>query len=403
MPDYSYTARELSGNEIQGLLTAKSEREALGVLAAKNLFPVKIGLVETARVTADRKQQRVPVRILAVTFSQLADLLRSGVPLLRAIDLLARQSRHTGLKAVLNDVRDQVADGTRLGSAVESHPRVFSELTVSMIRAGEEGSFLEDSLQRISDFAERQEELKNRILGALAYPAFLMTTGVIIVLAMLVYFVPQFEPLFAQMAEADQLPWATTVLLGASKFVQNYWWLGIPAGAGIVWLVMQVANDAARRRQFDEIRLKLPAIGNVVRSLAVARFCRVLGTLLKNGVPLLPSLKISKDSCGNAVLSEAIATAADNVSSGKALAEPLARSGQFPPDVLEMVSVGEEANNLENVLIQIADRMERQTNRQLDLVVRLLEPLLLVMMAGVILFVVIGLMLPILSNSAAPS
>lgn len=401
MPEFRYVARELSGKQVEGVLTAANEREALGSLGAKGVFPISVTLAATAKAHQANKRRRVPARILCVFYTQLSDLLRAGVPLLRSLELLEKQTRHVTFKMVLQEVRDQVADGTRLAEALRQHPTVFPELTISMVRAGEEGSFLEDTLQRIAVFTEHQEELKGRVFGAMAYPAFLVVVGSLILVGMLVFFVPKFEPLFDRMREEGTLPWATVALLSASYGIQHYGWLILIAIAVIFFVVQQrFANDAGRKR-FDEFRLKLVGVGRVVRSLAIARFCRVLGTLLHNGVPILNSLRIAKDATGNRVLSEAIGEAAEHVSSGRSLAQPLAECKQFPVDVIEMISVGEEANNLEQVLVTIADKMERQTNRQLDLVVRLLEPLMLVIMAGVILFVLLALMLPIFNSSSA--
>ena len=399
MAEYRYVAREISGLQVEGIVSAASEREALGSLAAKNLFPVSIKMADSAKAHQANKRRRVPARVLATFYTQLADLLRAGVPLLRALDLLVRQTRQMTLKLVVQEVRDQVADGTRLAEALRQHPTVFNELAVSMVRAGEEGSFLEESLQRIADFTEHQEELKSRVVGAMAYPAFLVVVGTLIVVGMLVFFVPKFEPLFDTMRKEGTLPFATTALLSTSGFLQSYGWiLLIAAGGGVVFARKYFANEAGRLR-FDQVRLKIYGVGQVVRSLAVARFCRVLGTLLHNGVPILNSLHIAKDATGNKVISAAIAQAADHISSGRSLAQPLAECGQFPIDVLEMIAVGEEANNLEQVLVGVADKMERQTNRQLDLVVRLLEPLMLVMMAGIILFLLIALMMPIFNST----
>jgi general secretion pathway protein F/type IV pilus assembly protein PilC len=201
------------------------------------------------------------------------------------------------------------------------------------------------------------------------------------------------------MEERGQLPWATTALLGMSDFAQKYWILvaaGLAAGFYGVRRAMQTEKG---RWRVDQLRLRAYGLGRIVKSLAVARFCRVLGTLLRNGVPILQSLKIAKDATGNVVLSTAIEEASENVSEGKSLAQPLAASGQFPDDIVEMISVGEEANNLEQVLVDIADNLERRTNRELDLGVRLLEPLMLMVMAAVVLFIVVALLLPILQSS----
>ncbi len=400
MPDFTYIARELSGQQTSGVLTAGTEREAVGQLAARNLFPLELRVAEAHKAQQARKARRVSGRVLANFYSQLADLLRAGVPLLRSINLLERQTRNSTLKTVVQDIRDDVADGTRLAEALRKHPVVFSDLAVSMIRAGEEGSFLEDSLARIATFTEHQEELKGRVVGAMIYPAILVVLGTVVVSAMMVYFGPQFEPTFASLREAGQLPWATTALVGMSDLLRNYGMLIVLAVVAGGYALSRSLQTDEGRRQFDLFQLKMYGIGQVTRSLGIARFCRVLGTLLHNGVPLLASLRIAKDATGNRVLSGAIGEAAEHVSAGKSLAQPLAECRQFPADVIEMIAVGEEANNLEQVLINIADKMERTTNRQLDMVVRLLEPAMLVVMAGVILFVVIALMLPILKSSS---
>lgn len=401
MPDYRYSARELSGQSVTGVLTAGTERDALSQLAAKGLFPLQITVAETSKAKQASKGKRVSGRLLATFYTQLADLLRAGVPLMRSLDILERQTRHLTLKTVLQEVRAAVADGSRLAEAMRQHPTVFSDLTISIIRAGEEGSFMEDSLGRIAEFTEHQEELKGKVVGAMAYPAFLVVVGTLVVGVMLVYFVPKFEPMFARMKETGQLPWATVTLLALSNTLTQYGLiLGVLLGIGGV-VGYRSVDWKAQRYNLDKLRLRLPGIGNLTRSLGVARFCRVLGTLLHNGVPLLTSLKIAKDATGNLVLADAIGKASEEVTSGKSLSKPLLASGQFPPDVIEMVAVGEEANNLEHVLISVADKMERTSNRQLDMVVRLLEPLMLVIMAGIILFIVVALMLPIMNSSTS--
>jgi general secretion pathway protein F/type IV pilus assembly protein PilC len=344
-------------------------------------------------------RRRVRARHLSVFYGQLADLLKSGVPLLRSLELLEKQSTNPALQSVLGEVRADVADGTRLYDAMRQHPKAFNELVVSMVRAGEEGGFLEDVLKRVAAFTDHQEEIKGRVIGAMVYPMFLLVFGTGIVWALLVWFVPKFSGIFDRMASQGELPWATTTLLGFSVTAQTYWLLVlvliVAAFAGGKYYM----STEAGRYRIDQFRLKCYGLRRIVRSLALARFCRVLGTLLRNGVPILESLRIAKDATGNRVLSAAVNRAADNVSSGKSLARPLAASGEFPEEIVEMISVGEEANNLEQVLIDIAENLERRTNRELDLAVRMLEPLLLLVMAAVVLFVVAALLLPILQLS----
>lgn len=406
MPEFQYIARELSGQQVTGVVTAGSEQEALGSLSARQLFPVRIDLAEEAIAQQKQIARRVPPRQLSVFYTQLADLLRSGVPLLRSLELLERKTVQPGMRGVIEDVREQVAEGSRLADAMRRHPKIFSQLALSMIHAGEEGSFLEDVLKRIAAFTDHQEALKSRVVGAMVYPMFLLGMGTLIVAGMLIFFVPKFAPIFERMSERGQLPTPTLILMGASDWLQSYGWLlAILIGGGgyMAWQWLQTAEG---RHRFDRFRISMLKIGpiqigfgDIVRSLAIARFCRILGTLLRNGVPILQSLRIAKDASGNQVLSTAIGEAADSVSTGKSLAGPLSVSGEFPEEVVEMISVGEEANNLEQVLIDIADNMERLTNRRLEMFVRMLEPVMLTLMAGIILFVVIALLLPILQSS----
>jgi general secretion pathway protein F/type IV pilus assembly protein PilC len=408
MPDFQYIARELSGRQVTGVLSATGEADALAHLAGRGLFPLRVGLADEAKAQARQSGRRVSPRHLSAFYSQLADLLKSGVPLLRSLELLHRQTSVPALKAVLDDVRAQVADGSRLAEAMRRHPKAFNDLSISMVRAGEEGGFMEDVLKRIAAFTEQQQELKSRVTGAMVYPLFLLGMGGAVVFGMVGFFVPKFQPIFEQMSARGNLPWATTTLISASDVIGGK--TGLVAAAVLAAAAYAahryVTTTEEGRYLWDRFRLsgvtvggKTIGLGPIVRSLAVARFCRILGTLLQNGVPILQSLRISKDATGNLVLSRAIGEAADSISTGRSLAKPLAACGQFPEDVVEMIAVGEEANNLESVLIDIADNMERHTNRQLELFVRMLEPVLLTVIAGIVLFLVIALMLPILQSS----
>jgi general secretion pathway protein F/type IV pilus assembly protein PilC len=399
MPDYKYLARELTGKQVSGTLTASSEKDALASLAQRSLFPISVAPTEQSKQQSSAGSRRVPPRFLTVFYNQLADLLKSGVPLLRSLQLLEDQTSHPALKFVIQDVREQVADGTRLNDAMRRHPKAFNFLTVSMVKAGEEGGFLEEVLSRIAAFNDHQEELKGRVTGAMVYPLFLMIIGFSIVTVMMVWFVPEFAAIFDRMKSQGTLPWATTTLLSISDMIQSYGLLILAGVALWIFVGASYLRSEKGKRFLDEWKLKVPGLGGILQNLAVARFCRMLGTLLRNGVPILQSLRIAKDASGNIVLAEAIGNAADNVSSGQSLAVPLRASGQFSRDLIEMIAVGEEANNLENVLIGVADNLEKRTSRRIDMVVRLLEPLLLLVMAAVVTFVIAALLLPVLNLS----
>jgi type II secretory pathway component PulF len=394
MPEFKYTAREPSGKMVNGTIAAANPREAASLLAAKALFPLAIddsgGEVEFSRV------RRVPAAILSMAFGQMADLIRSGVPLLRAIHVVETQTSHAGLKSILMEVHRRVEDGSTLADAMGRFEHVLGEMAVSMIRAGGEGGFLEEALTRVAQFTETQDDLKKRTVGAIAYPAFLAVVGAIIVTVLVVFFVPSFGELFQSLREKGELPAVTEMLLSTSAFLRR-WGLPLLAvlGGSAWWLNRWLQTDVGRWWA-DRLRIRLPLLGPIFLGLAVARFCRVFGTLLHNGVPIVRSLQISRDATGNRVLAAAISKATENISAGQSLAGPLGASGQFPPVVVEMIAVAEQANNLETVLLSVADSLERTTWRRLDLTVRLIEPMMLLVLAGVILVLVIALLLPVL-------
>jgi general secretion pathway protein F/type IV pilus assembly protein PilC len=401
MAEFVFEAIGRTGQRTQGTLTAGSEREVMTMLDGRGLLPVRIQPARAASST-HTWGRRVRARYLAGFYSQLSDLLRSGVPLLRSLDILERQSTQAALSEVLREVRAQVAQGTGLAEAMAQHPRAFNELAVSMVRAGQEGGFLEDVLRRIADFTEHQEDLKSKVIGALAYPVFLAVTGFIVLNILILFFVPRFEPIFKKLEEKGELPTITTMLMGTSHFLMGWGGLAVLVGTVTsIWAFWWWAGTQDGRLRVDGWRLRLPGAGNIYLSFALARFTRILGTLLHNGIPILQALKIAKDSTGNRVLTLAIEEAAENVTTGKSLAEPLAACKHFPRDVVEMVAVGEESNNLEKVLMDIATGLDKRTARRLELFVRLLEPVMLLVMAAITLLVVAGLLLPVFKMSSA--
>ena len=394
MPEFSYSARKLSGEMVTGTITANTERDVVNVLSGQALFPIK--------VTAEKKPQSITLgrgiseQKIAVFYEQLASLMSNGVPMMRSLNILKEQATSPIFQSTLEDVISRVEDGASLSDAFAQHPKIFSEMAVNMSRAGSEGGFLEEALDRVSKFTEQQHELKSQTMGALIYPVLLAIIGTSVVAVLLIFFVPSFGALFDQLRSMGELPAITDWLLGFSGFLRRYG-LIFAIVAAILYVALRVQlNTAAGRRRWDAIKIRLPMMGPIFLNLAVARFCRVLGTLLKNGVPILKGLEISRDASGNRILSEAIEAASDNITSGESLSTPLNKSGHFPRTVTEMISVAEESNTLDTVLISIADRLEKQTVRRLEFMVKLVEPLMLLLMAGVILVVVVALLLPIM-------
>jgi type II secretory pathway component PulF len=397
MPDFAYTARNLRGEMISGSLEANSEREAINILSGKSLFPVN---VDEQKVRQQAFGGRVNAQTMSTFYMQMSGLLKSGVPLLRALRILEEQATSQKFKEVLSDLHSRVEDGEAFGDSLARYPSIFNDIAVNMCRAGAEGGFLEDGLDRLGQFTEEQADLKARTLGALMYPIILVTIGTMIVTVLIVFFVPKFKPMFDQLANRGELPWMTTSLLNFSSALQSRWYLFAIVIAGVLLFIYFQMQTVSGKRMFDRVKLIMPLFGDIFRNLAVARFCRVLGTMLKNGVPILKSLEISSAAAGNRILSDSINDASENITAGASLAKPLGASGQFPRTVVEMIAVAEESNTLDTVLVDISEGLEKRTTRRLDLMVRMLEPLMLVLLGGIVLFVVIALLLPVMKMSS---
>jgi len=396
MASYTYTARSAEGKTVTGVLTADTEHQALRALDEQALFPIDVTEGGVAKRSLGGGKKKVRPSVVAVMYSQFSDLLRAGVPALRSLDVLSKQTSNAVLKEALQEVREGLSSGKTLADSMGEHANAFNPLHVSMIRAGEKGGFLEDVLARIAIFTERQNELRNKLIGAMMYPAILLCVGTGIITFLLVNVVPKVRQFLK-----GELPAMTKVVFSLCDFLEKNG--VIVAGAAVVTAVVLVAAFRSKtgRLYWDRFTLKAPMMGKIVTLVAICRFCRILGTLLHNGVPILQSLKISRDSAGNQLLVDAIEQATESVRKGSTLAAPLGDSNLFPLDIIDMIAVGEESNNLENVLVTIADSYEARTSRSIDLMVRLLEPLLLVGMAGIVAIIAVALLLPILTMSSS--
>jgi general secretion pathway protein F/type IV pilus assembly protein PilC len=390
---FAYVARDGTGRRVSGTLSGPTAQSVLAELQARHLAPVRVKPV-AARFELRR---RVSTRQLATMYRQLGDLLRAGVPLLRALRLLGRMRSTPVLARIMSDVADAVADGARLVDALAAHEDTFPPVQLAMIRAGERGGFLEQVLTRLASFLEMQAELRTKVVGSLIYPAVLLSIGMGIVTFALVVFVPKFEAFYSRIA----VPLPTRILLGASKLFTGQWPLVVIGLMALTAAAWATRHHPGLRRVLSRWSVRAPGLGGLVRGLAVARFARVLGTLLHNGVPLLTAMQISRDTAGNALMEAAIDQATEAVRAGETLAQPLASSGLFGEDVVEMISVGESANNLAEVLAGVAATIEQRVDRALALLLRLLEPALLLALAAVVLFIFVALIVPLLRLSAS--
>jgi general secretion pathway protein F/type IV pilus assembly protein PilC len=396
MPTFEYMAQTLGGASDTGVITAQSRVEAIHQLRDLRLTPVSLQEVkETKRVWG----KRIPKGALANCYVALADLLESGMPLLKTLDVVAAQLSRSDLRAAVGQLKDDVANGSSLASAMSRQPQVFDGLTTSMIAVGEEGGFLESALQRVAKLSERQEELKGRLLGALAYPAFLLCAGLIVCSGMLIYFVPLFEPLFERMRERGELPLPTIMLLSLSAFVRSAWHLAAILSLVAAIVIRNWMRSEAGQWVWDRTRLKLYGLGPVLRDLTLSRFFHVLGTLLSNGVPVIRSLEMAEKSAGNLAIAKAVNQASQVIAAGGSLSTPLKESGLFPLDVTEMIAVGEQSNRLEQVLLGLAEKLDRRAQKKLEVLTKLLEPALMTLLAALIGFLIVALLLPVFTSS----
>jgi general secretion pathway protein F/type IV pilus assembly protein PilC len=389
MATFQYQARTSSGEVVAGAIQADNEQAAARALDERKLYPIRLTEQKPQRVETGR----VRLRDIGIMYGQLADLLRSGVPLVRSIDTIARASSNPRLSAVMKKVGEGVSGGKELAEAMTEQGRVFAPLHVAMVRAGEKAGFLEDVLANLAGFIERLDELQSKIRGAMIYPIILSVVAMSVTVGMLVWFVPRFKTLFGQ----RELPAPTRIMFAVSDALRQGWPVILAGLAAAIIGAAMFLRSAAGRAMWQRWRLRMPVIGKVIRTVSITRFCRILGTMMANGVPILQALAISKDATGSAVLAEHIGKAAESVRGGQTLTAPLRACGLFPPQVLEMIAVAEESNQLDKVLVEIAETVERRTNRQVNQAVQLIEPVVLVLMAITIGTLALGLLYPILT------
>ena len=397
MAQFRYKATTNSGELSEGELEARDESAALARLQALGLIPIRIVAEATASGASSVgmfSRKRITQDQVGALTSELATLLRSGLPLDRALEILIDLSPNPRLQVLLARVRDEVRGGAALSKALEAHPAVFSRFYVGMIRAGEAGGALGTVLARIAEFMERSKELKETVASALIYPTILVLASVTSVLLLLIFVVPQFSQMFEQSGKT--LPLATEMVIQAGNLLRRYWW-ALPLGPFLIWRYFgwQMARPA-RKAVWDARFLRLPLAGDLLTKIEVARFTRTLGTLLNNGIPLLPALGVVKDTVGNSVIAFGLEAARDQLQAGQGLSKPLMAHGIFPPLAVHMIGVGEETGQLHEMLIRIADVYDREVSLAVKRMLALLEPVLILGLGLIIGGIIISILLAIL-------
>jgi general secretion pathway protein F len=398
MPVFAYRGLAANGRSVAGVVDADSVRTARGKLRERGIFPTDLAEEEPVvkRRLGDYLPsfgRRIPPTELSLLTRQLSSLLGAGVQLVDALGALADQSARPVTKRLLSQIRERVREGTSLGDALAAHPETFSDLYIGMVRAGEAAGALEVVLNRIADFNESQAEFKAQVTHALTYPIIMVCVGSAIMFFLMGYVVPQVATIFQQNNAALPLP--TVILITISNFISGYWMLLVVMIAGTIAAVMYALSTRRGRRFYDTWLLRMPYIGGTVTRVLCARFSRTLATMLQSGVQLLPALASVKHVITNALLADAVEESRTSIREGHGMTHPLAQSGLFPPLLIEMIRVGERTGEVESMLERVADTYEREVERSLNQLTTLLEPLMTLAMAGIILFMMLAILLPI--------
>ncbi|GMV95854.1 MAG: pilus assembly protein PilC [Phycisphaerae bacterium] len=396
MAVFSYTALDRTGRRLTGSIPADSRAAALDQVLAQGLSPLAVEEQKAGAAAEEpaSTSTRVPQSAVESFTRELANLLAAGLPLSRALFLLRREASHPGARNVWGRIHDDVVSGVALADALAKWPRAFSSVYVAMVRAGEAGGFLHVVLQQIADFRTRDQELKGKVKAALVYPCVLAVLATGVLTFLMTFFIPKFSTIFDDFG--GRLPWLTQVIVGVSHWIKAY---GVFVAIGVIGAgvaMHRASSNEAGQRVIEQTVLKIPLLGRVIARFALVRFCRMLGTMLGSGVPLVASLRVAKEALGNRTLADAIEHATEEVQRGAPLSRSLAANATlFPASVVEMIAVAEETGRLDKELVRISTAYESELDRNLRMLVAMAEPLLLFLMAGLIGTVVVGMLLPI--------
>jgi general secretion pathway protein F len=398
MPVFGYRGLAADGRSVSGVIDADSARSARGKLRGLGIFPTDVNEEVAAaerRSLSDRLpmlRRKMAATDLAMLTRQLGSLLGGGVPLLDALTVLTDQAK-PAVKKMLSQVRERVREGVSLADALKAHPESFSDLYVHMVRAGEQAGALETVLERLADYSEAQAELVRKVRGALTYPAIMMLVGTAIMGFLVTYVIPQVATIFTESNQA--LPLTTQILVGFSSFLTTYWWLILLSLLGLVAGTSYWLSTARGRYLYDTWLLKVPYIGPTITKIVTARFARTFATLLASGVQVLAALDAVKLVVTNKRLADAIQESRDSIREGSGIGNTLARSQLFPPMLIEMIRVGERSGELEPMLEKAALAYEREVAASLAQMTTMLEPVMTIVMAGMIVFMILAVLMPI--------
>ncbi len=421
MPRFNYTAMDANGSETQGSIDADTRAKAVQLIRAQNLFPTQVteagggakrkagarksspqgaagsdGLKRELKMPAFL-QGRVKAKDLMGLTRQLATLIDAGLPLLRGLRILLKQAKKPALRQALGGMGEAVEGGSTFSEALAQYPRIFDNLYVNMVKAGEAGGVLETVLLRLAEFMEKAERIKNKIKSAMIYPVVVMIAAMGILTFLMVFIIPRFNEIFTDLLGGKSLPALTQFVIDISDFVARRWYYVVAGVMAVVFLAKAMKRTAWGAAAVDRMKLRVPVLGQLFRLGSVSRFARTLGTLMASGVPVLQALNIVRDTAGNQVIADAIQKVHDAVKEGDSMALPMEASGVFPDMVISMVDVGEETGALPEMLIRVADSYDDEVDTTVEGLTSVIEPIMIVMLALVIGTIVIAMFVPLIS------
>jgi type IV pilus assembly protein PilC len=397
MPVFTYSARTVGGEIHRDEIDLPTRDEVVKYLRKRRLIPINVRAKPKDIKLSLRK--KVKTRDIVIITRQFATMINAGLPLVQALQILAKQTTNPTIREMVEKVVFEVESGRTLADALKDHPKLFSQLYVNMVAAGEAGGILDTILLRLATFLEKSEALARKVKGAMIYPAVVLTVAMGAIVILLLFVIPTFQTMFASFNQ--ELPLPTRIVIGLSNFLQGYWlWLLI-GGTGAGFLFRRWIATSSGRLHFDRLMLHMPLLGSLVRKSAVARFTRTLGTLLSSGVSILEGLEITARTAGNRVIHDAVMGSRASIAGGESIAEPLRRSGAFPPMVTQMINVGEETGDLDGMLNKIADFYDEEVDIAVESLLKALEPALIVILGTIVGGMIVAMYLPIFGMVSA--
>lgn len=396
MPIFEYKGLSQAGKNVRGTMDADNVRTARARLKKDGIYVVDLKDRTKAQAAASKRKPKagrsVNVEDLSMMTRQLATLLKANIPLVESLAAVSDQVENVTLKEAMADIKNMVNEGSPFYKGLAKYPKVFSKIFVTMCEAGEMSGTLDVILLRLAEFTEAASELNAKVRSAMLYPAVMVVFTTLMLSVLFIFVIPQMTEIFE--SSGIPLPWYTEVVIAFSGFLVNYWYLVLFGLIGTAVAFRSWKSSPSGSEKWDAIVLKLPVVGKLARMVAVSRFTRTLATLLRGGVPMLNAMDIVTNVVDNAVLAEAIEEARNNIREGESIAGPLKRSGQFPPIVIHMINIGEKTGELENMLAQVSDSYDFQVKTQIGGLTALLEPVMIIIMGGVIGIIVFSIMIP---------